>query len=105
MAERKRYTWEIATNSGRGLFRVGDRDFVDQDFTRSEKAAVLTELGNPEAIEYVPLVLAVLNRRRTDEQALPVDAAWLDTQVSERALADLYARLLTLIQGTSEQPG
>lgn len=93
-AKRKKYTWQEVTNEPRGLFKVGDREFLDQDFTRKERAELLTELGEDGSA--APFIVGVLNRRRPDPQYKKVDAAWLDEMLSDEAIGRVFANLARL---------
>lgn len=90
----KKYTWQEVTNEPRGVFRVGDRDFTDQSFTRRERAELigsLTEEGP------TPFIVATLNARKTDPLHVDVTPEWVDAQLNDAAIERVFVRLAELV--------
>ncbi|SMB89206.1 hypothetical protein [Deinococcus hopiensis] len=95
MTAKKKYTWQEVTNEPRGQFRVGDREFNDQDFTRRERADLYKALpGDPPLEE---LLLAILNARKIDPLHKDVDQEWLDANLSDKAVMRVLERVAPLI--------
>lgn len=92
--KKRKYTWQEVTNEPRGLFKVGDREFSDQDFTRKERAELMAELGEENGA--APFIVAVLNRRRPDPHHVAVTPEWLDEMLSDEAVGRVFVKLAQL---------
>lgn len=79
----KTYTFEMATNTARGLIKIGDREFVDRRFTLKEKKS-----GTLQSDTVVGFVVIALNLLKVKPD--PVTPEWIEETLTSEELDMLF---------------